>query len=222
MRVRRKKNKIKLFISIATPFGGHPSATSGVENAPLVLPSWYDLDPDGEFIQGLYKEPLSNPLEHHLIYAYGNPSTLKLGENSDGVVPLSSQLYAPVQAQSTRQYGYNQGHVTILSDETFITQLLKLIYSVKASIPEAQMNFAVQGGFEVQLSNDYTDHEQYAIHHYGKSMRALSNGWLKPVLEVEAHFIAAMKGEVRAINDWESAWLKFKTDYPELATGMKK
>ena len=216
------ENEIKMFISIATPFGGHPSAKSGVEHAPLVLPSWYDLNPDGEFIQGLYKEPLPNRLEHHLIYAYGNPSTLKLGENSDGVVPLSSQLHALAQTQSKRQYGYNQGHVSILSDESFITQLLKLICTVKAPIPEAHMTFLVQGGFDAPLSTDYTDLEQYVIYHIGKYLRAFSNGWLKPVDKNETHFMAAIKGDVKASTVLESAWLKFKRDYPELATGMRK
>jgi len=99
---------------------------------------------------------------------------------------------------------------------------MKLIYTVKASIPEARLNFAIQGGFDVQLSTDYTDHEQYVIYHIGKFLRALSNGWLKPVDEGETHFMAAIKGDVRATNYFESAWLKFKTDYPELATGSRE
>lgn len=213
-----KENDIKMFISIATPFGGHPSAKRGVESAPLVLPSWYDLDPGGDFINELYNKPLPIRIEHHLIYAYGNPSKIKFGENSDGVVPISSQLHAPAQSQSKRQYGYNQGHVTILSDDSLISQLLKLIYTVKAPFPEAHMNFLVQGGIDVQLSNDYTEIEQYAIHNFGKYMRALSKGWIEPINEYNAHFIAAINGEVEAAYPTESAWLKFKTDYPEIAT----
>ncbi|MEN8130719.1 MAG: DUF413 domain-containing protein [Pseudomonadota bacterium] len=216
-----KENDIKMFISIATPFGGHPSAKRSIESAPLVLPSWYDLDPDGDFIHELYKKPLPKRVQHHLIYAYGNPSKIKLGENSDGVVPLSSQLHAPAQAQSKRQYGYNQGHVTILSDDSLISQLLKLIYTVKAPAPEANMNFLVQGGFNVQLSNDYTEIEQYAIHSIGKYLRALSKGWIEPINEYDTRFIAAINGEVEAAYPSESAWLKFKTDYPEIATGSE-
>ncbi|MCP4409329.1 MAG: alpha/beta hydrolase [Gammaproteobacteria bacterium] len=216
-----KENDIKLFISIATPFGGHPRAKRGVESAPLVLPSWYDLNPDGDFIHDLYNKPIPKRVEHHLIYAYGNPSKIKLGENSDGVVPLSSQLYTPAQAQSRRQYGYNQGHVSVLSDDSLISQLLKLIYTVKAPAPEAHMNFFFQGGFDVQLSNNYTDIEQYVIYSIGKYLRALSKGWIEPINEYGFHFLAVMNREVEAAYPAESAWLKFKTDYPELATGSE-
>jgi pimeloyl-ACP methyl ester carboxylesterase len=212
-----EENKIDLFISIATPFGGHPDAKLGVEMAPMVLPSWYNMNPDGEFIRTLYEKPLPDFLEHHLFYAYGNPSTLKLGENSDGVVPLSSQLYHPAQAQSTRQYGYDRGHTGILSDQDMIAAMLGLIAEYRFDVPESHMKYLVKGGFDVQLPDSYTDLEKYAIHVLGHYIGAMANGRIQPIDHYGTHFLSVLKGEARPTLFTESAWLKFRSDFPELA-----
>ncbi|MCA8953118.1 MAG: alpha/beta fold hydrolase, partial [Planctomycetes bacterium] len=81
-----------VFCSLATPFGGHPSAAGVGDSSVLVLPSWRDLDPGSEFLAGLCREPLPPAVEHWLFYAFDNDAFLKFGENSDGVVPLASQL----------------------------------------------------------------------------------------------------------------------------------
>lgn len=212
-----EENKISLFISIATPFGGHPEAKIGIERAPMVLPSWYNMNPEGKFILDLYTKPVPNFIEHHLFYAYGNQSTVKFGENSDGVVPISSQLHAPAQKQSTRQYGYNQGHVDILKDQEMITNMLTLISEHKAPIPESHMKYFIKGGFDVQLSDAYTDYERYAIHYIGKYLSALAKGFIQPVEDYETHFVSAINGEIKPSTFSETAWFKFKADFPELA-----
>lgn len=215
-----EENKINLFISIATPFGGHPDAKMGIENAPLVLPSWYNMNPDGKFIRELYTKPIPDFMEHHLFYAYGNPSTLKLGENSDGVVPISSQLHPPAQEQSTRQYGYNQSHRTILTDKDMIAVLLQLIGTYRYDFPELHMNYLVQGGFDVELPDSYSDHEKYAIHYLGKYISALAKGLIQPVDEYGTHFLSVLGGEASPNLFTETAWLKFREDFPELAAEL--
>ncbi|MCP4407950.1 MAG: DUF413 domain-containing protein, partial [Gammaproteobacteria bacterium] len=50
---------------------------------------------------------------------------------------------------------------------------------------------------------------------------ALSKGWIEPINEYGFHFLAVMNREVEAAYPAESAWLKFKADFPEIATGSE-
>jgi len=210
------ENRINLFISIATPFGGHPDATMGVEVAPMVLPSWNNLNPEGSFIHDLYKKPIPDYIKHYLFYAYANPSGLKLGANSDGVVPLSSQLYPPAQQQATRQYGYNDSHTGILDDKDMISTMLELIGKYKTHYPESHMKYLVKGGYDIQLPDSYSDQEKYAIHNLGKFLNALAKGRIQPADKYEVRFVAVMNGEREPSLFTESAWLKFRRDFPDL------
>jgi len=219
-----EENKIRLFVSIATPFGGHPDAKMGIENAPLVLPSWYNMNPDGKFIRSLYSKQIPDFIEHHLFYAFNNSSTLKLGENSDGVVPLSSQLHPLAQEQSIRQYGFNQTHTSILQDNEMISTIIQLIEEYKSFFPKSHMKYLIEGGYNVQLPGTYTKYEQYAIKYLGKYMSAMANGVIEPKDEYDAHFLAVLNGEEKPNLFTESAWLKFRLDFPELAEarGLKE
>ena len=217
---REKENKLNLFISIATPFGGHPNAVTGIEKAPLVLPSWYNMNPEGRFIRDLYTKPVPTFTEHHLFYAYGNPDTLKLGENSDGVVPISSQLYLLAQRQATRQYGFNRGHVDILADNERIATLLRLISAYKGPFPESHMKYLIKGGFDTQLPDSYTARERYAIRYMGRYISALAHGVIRPASPAEAHLIAVLDGKAEPNLFTEEAWLRFRKDFPDLAAAF--
>jgi pimeloyl-ACP methyl ester carboxylesterase len=129
--VNTQENKVKLFVTIASPLGGHPSAALGEKHSLLVLPAWRDLNPDNRFIKELYKKPLPKFVNHQLFYAYQNTNSLKFGENSDGVVPLSSQLCPKAQKQSRQQFGFNDSHVGVLRNDEMITLLLKKMNGVK-------------------------------------------------------------------------------------------
>lgn len=213
------ENRVDLLITIATPFGGHPAAAMGEKRGPLVLPSWRDLNPEGVFINRLYRKPLPSHLRHHLLYTYGNPETLKLGENSDGVVPLSSQLYRAAQLQATEQFGFNTSHTGVLKDEDTIERIVQSIGRVRADdYPESHIEALLAGGYDVELDATYTDREQHFIHTMGHFMALLANGTLStlgdPVLE---HFVQAAQGEAEAKTGPETAWLKFIQDYPQYA-----
>lgn len=213
------ENRVDLLVTIATPFGGHPSATMGEKRGPLVLPSWRDLNPEGSFIKRLYRKPLPSHVSHHLLYAYGNPETLKLGENSDGVVPLSSQLHPMAQRQATEQFGLNSSHTGVLKDEDAIRRIVQSIGGVRSNdYLEAHLNALIAGGFDVDLDARYTDREKHFIRTMGHFMSLLANGTLDtlgdPVLE---HFVQVARGRATAGTDPETAWIKFARDYPHYA-----
>jgi hypothetical protein len=206
------------FISLASPFGGHPSARNVDKSNGLILPSWRDLNPNGKFIKKLYRKPLPQNIEHLLFYAYNNNSTVKLGDNSDGVVPLSSQLHTKAQQQSMRQLGLNVTHTEILSDTAAIVAIIDEIEQLKSNLPEAHFIYARQGGFNVNDHNLYSAEEAFYLNVYGCYMRALSEGFVTPYNSEQAIFTAMLNGDIppknkgifASDNKAATAWLKYR------------
>lgn len=207
------------FISLATPFGGHPAALNVDNSLGLILPSWRDLNPEGEFIQRLYRQPLPNSVEHLLFYAYGNDSTVKLGDNSDGVVPLASQLQPQAQQQSQRQYGLNVNHTEILTSLEAIDKINGEIEQLNSNIPADHFIYARQGGFDVDQHSDYDAEETYYLNIYGCYMRALSEGLISPYDDGQATFTDMLRGKIApkrkglfaTDNKAATAWLKYNS-----------
>ena len=209
------ENLVDLLITIASPLGGHPAAAVGEERGPLVVPSWRDLNPDGSFIKRLYRKPLPSHVSHHLLYTYGNPETLKLGENSDGVVPLSSQLHPVAQSQATEQFGFNSSHTGVLQDPDAIQHIVESIGRLESPYPESHIEAATAGGFDLDLDQRYTDQEKYIIRTRGKYMSLLADGTLDTLGDKTLeHFVEVAQGRAEAKTDAETAWLKFRQDYP--------
>jgi pimeloyl-ACP methyl ester carboxylesterase len=217
-RGNESENQVDMLITIASPLGGHPGAAKGEEYGPLVVPSWRDLNPQGAFIKSLYRKPLPSHVSHHLLYTYANPDTLKLGENSDGVVPLSSQLHPVAQSQATEQFGFNSSHTGVLQDEDAIRHIVQLIGRMKSPYPDTHIEAAMAGGYDVVLDESYTDKEKYFIRTRGKYMSMLAEGALGTVdIPTLEHFVAVAQGRARAKTDAETAWVKFSQDYPRYA-----
>lgn len=200
------------FISIASPFGGMASAQSGVNRAPLVLPAWHDLTPQGEFIQELFRKPLPETTQHYLLYAYLNADT---PEDNDGVVPLLSQRCDAVKVATTEQYGFNASHTDILQNPDALATLSSLMGKVESPFPDEHLRYFAMGGFEVTLSKHYSNEEKYIIHSMGKYLKALANANLRPIA-INRDFLAVVEGSQKAKSPFETAWVKFAEDFPEL------
>lgn len=215
LRGSSRENQLKLMITIATPFGGHPRAISATKYAPMVLPSWRDLIPEGVFMKALFRNPLPAQLEHKLLYAYDNTDKRKFGENSDGVIPLSSQLNSTAWKQSSSQIGFHSNHTNVLRDEDVIDHVIKSINSVKGFLPESHIKILSEGGFSGELDGRYSDRERHIVRTRAKYMSALATGMLDhldhPVLE---HFVNVAQGNAKPETDTETAWQKFIHNYP--------
>lgn len=209
------ENRVELLITIATPFGGHPAAASGEKHGLIVLPAWRDVNPSSPFLSNLYRQPLSPTVNHHLIYAYQNPDVLKLSENSDGVVPLSSQLYPEAQKQSQTQFGFNSSHAAILENNDLITYVLDQMGRVKNFFPEEHLQYWFAGGYDVDLGDDYSPMSQYIIHNYGHYYMAITKGILKPFYPEQVESLKVIKGELAPRHEGERAWIKFLNEYPD-------
>ena len=181
-----------------------------------MLPSWRDVNPENRFIKELFRKPLPEPIEHQLLYAYDNPATLKNSKNSDGVVPLSSQLRLEAQQQATGQLGFESSHTGILENEDMIDHVLERMGRVKNFIPESHLEVFRLGGYEVKLTDDYSPASQYIIHSLGRYWMAVSNGTLKPFFPEQERFLRVIKGEESPRYEVVEDWLRFLKEYPEI------
>jgi pimeloyl-ACP methyl ester carboxylesterase len=197
------------WISLATPFGGHPAARGVGDSRMMILPSWRDLDPDSAFLAGLYADPLPATVTHHLLYAYGDDSMVKLGENSDGVVPLSSQLYPAAQRQSDSQLGINTTHVGIQRDAAGIAAVLEILGKISTRIPPQHLAVLLQGGFEVDPGAPYGEMERFLLRNYGHFLEALACGELEPSTPSQRQLVAMLRGEAEPTFPGARAWLAF-------------
>ena len=212
---KSRENQVHLFVTMATPFGGHAAAAKGEEHGLIVLPSWRDLNPENGFIGNLYRNPLPDFLHHELIYAYQNPGAIKLGENSDGVVTLNSQLHPQAQSQASGQFGFDNTHTDIFDSEEVATHIRARMDLVENPVPLPRIDVLNQGGYDVVLSEAYSPRAQYVIHNVGIYVMALSEGTFEPFYSEEEEFMAVVRGEKSPRNDVEKGWLRFLSEYPE-------
>jgi len=211
-----RENRVGLFISIASPFGGHPAAAAGEKHGVFVLPAWRDLNPASNFVSALYRKPLSPLVHHHLVYAYSNSSTLKFGENSDGVVPLSSQLHYDAQLQSVSQFGFDRGHADILQDEVVIEHLLQKMGRIKNVFPESHTRLLALGGINIDLPDHYSLSVKHLIKYAGKYLIYMIDGRINPINSQQINFVKAAKGELKTDNKIEIEFIRFMEEYPDL------
>ncbi len=112
---------LKLFMTLATPWGGHGFAQKGVDRAPAVVPVWRDIAPNSALLTALRKSHLPEDLSYQLLFSYRSGSSGAIA--TDGSVTVASQLDPAAQARAERIYGFETGHRGILSDNDVIRLL---------------------------------------------------------------------------------------------------
>ncbi len=113
-RKRNANSPIQKFVTISTPWGGHTAAATGVERSPVVVPVWYDMAPNSDYIQGLFAKEWPAELPFYLLFTYQGESSILGGENADGAVTIASQLAQPAQLAANLELGFNENHTSIL------------------------------------------------------------------------------------------------------------
>ncbi len=112
---------IKLFISLATPWGGDRMAEYGVEQSPAVIPSWIDMQPEGEFINSLYRTKLPETISFYMFSGHRG-SRNPFRANNDGTIALSSTLDWRPQTEAKMNYTFNEDHASILLSKEVVAQ----------------------------------------------------------------------------------------------------
>jgi uncharacterized alpha/beta hydrolase family protein len=112
---------IPFYMTINSPLYGLESAKSGVEQSPIVIPSWRDLAIGSEYIKKVHRWHIPKNTEYHLVFSY------LPNEVGDGIVPLNSQLSLSLQNEAKKIYGFEAQHAKILKDDLFIEQLNNIL-----------------------------------------------------------------------------------------------
>jgi pimeloyl-ACP methyl ester carboxylesterase len=117
---------LKVFITIATPWGGHTAARLGVKYSPAVVPVWRDMAPSSDMLARIKASKLPGRLPYYLIYGYTGADPTRPDAN-DGVVSLESQRLPSAIKRAKRAYGFRASHTNILADDRAIGLVLDLL-----------------------------------------------------------------------------------------------
>ncbi len=131
------RQKLRLFISIASPFGGHASAAAGTKWSPVVAPVWWAMAPDSSYLQVTDELDLSQGPRHHLIYSFSH-ETGGENEGDDGVVTVKSQLTASAQRNATALYGIADNHTGVPHNPCTVALVTAILQdgTTRVTIPE--------------------------------------------------------------------------------------
>jgi len=112
---------VKLFISLATPWSGDRMAEYGVQQSPVVIPSWIDMQPEGDFIKSLYRMKMPKSISFYMFSGYrGNRNPFR--SYNDGTITLSSLLDNRPQSEAKMNYVFNEDHTSILFSKEVLSQ----------------------------------------------------------------------------------------------------
>ena len=131
------RQRMRLFISIASPFGGHAAAASGVKWSPVIAPVWWAMAPGSPYLQILDELDLLQGPSHHLIFTFSHEADGK-SEGDDGVVTVKSQLTESAQRNATAIYGIADNHKGAVSNPCTLALLTAILQdgSTRATIPD--------------------------------------------------------------------------------------
>src|SRR5262249_24038476 len=118
---------LALFVSIATPYGGHDAARVGGERASQGGPPRRDLAPRGAVPRRLDATPLPDALPFYVVFAYDNRARFRAAPSGDGTITLRSQLALPVHLRARSSYGVDATHTGVLTDATTREIVMRLL-----------------------------------------------------------------------------------------------
>jgi len=137
---------VKLFVSLATPWGGAGMAEYGVRQSPAVVPCWIDMQPKSEFIQSLYRSKMPETVSFYMFYGHqGNRNPFR--SNNDSTIDFSSLLDRRAQSEAKMNYAFNEDHASIIYSKAVLDQYNAIINS-----------FSHPSGGYLRIHISYDDH----------------------------------------------------------------
>ncbi len=110
------ESRVDVYGSYVSPYGGVSAAEFGIKTGPVIVPSWIDVSPNGDYLVHLFK-PL--PTETRFFMMNGNRN-----KTSDGVIRLESQRRPEALEQASKARIFPDTHVGILADEHALDLML--------------------------------------------------------------------------------------------------
>jgi pimeloyl-ACP methyl ester carboxylesterase len=142
---------VKLFIALATPWGGDQMAEYGVKQSPAVIPSWIDMQPEGEFLQSLYRGKLPPTVSFYMFTGHRG-SRNPFRSNNDGTITLSSLMDLRPQTEAKMNYAFNEDHASIVNSPAVLTQYNTIINAFASDTHASQ----IAGGYiKIDFTYDY-------------------------------------------------------------------
>jgi len=111
---RKSPIAVPFYVTLSTPWNGHEAAQMGTQEAPVVVPSWWDVIPGSPYIKALWQTPLPEQTRYYLLFGFAGKPSLVMNRNNDGVVTVASELYLPAQDASSGIRGFDEDHNSIL------------------------------------------------------------------------------------------------------------
>lgn len=115
---------VEALVTLSTPWRGHEMADLGVSVSLLVLPAWYDIQPDSDFQRRQLATNLQG-VRHYLFFSYGRDG------NGDGSVALSSELDLGMQRQATEVLGFPETHMGIVTNVDALRRFEEVLTHVR-------------------------------------------------------------------------------------------
>lgn len=201
-------------LTIASPLGGHPAAARA-SRAPVVLPAWKSLDPQGRFIAQLHRTALPADLPYFL-FTTSTHEPEPGADATDGVVPLASQLTPAAVAESRIQVHLLTTHTGVLREAPAVDRIIRTIETVRNVFPDEHIRLIEEGGYGLALDPaQFSPLERYVLERFARYWDGLVDGRVEPVLPIQREFVAACRGERPASDPATKAWLRFNTLYPD-------
>ena len=120
------RDLVRLFVTFASPLGGHDAAQWGLRFAPEPVPSWIDMAPGSEFLARIAR-PFDPPVPWYLFFGFRRGHNASMPMSSDSVVSMKSQLPWWAQQQAREMFGFDDDHMEILTDEVAIATFRRIL-----------------------------------------------------------------------------------------------
>jgi len=118
---------VEKFISIATPWGGHAAAKSGLRALKYPVPAWIDMAPGSAFLKSLWSRELPKTTRYWLLFGYYTKQMPWLTLNNDTVIDMRSALLPAAQDEAFRVFGIEKSHEQILSSPETIRKMKEFL-----------------------------------------------------------------------------------------------
>lgn len=127
-------------------------AEYGVKQSPAVIPSWMDMQPEGDFIQSLYREKLPEAVDFYMFYGFRGDRN-PFNSNNDGTIDLASLLDRRSQAEASMAYAFDEDHASIIYSKVVVDQYNAIINTHYAR--HRALHQSPGGYVKVNFSFDY-------------------------------------------------------------------
>ena len=143
---------VKLFISLATPWGGDRMAEYGVKQSPAVMPCWIDMQPESPFIQSLYRTKMPETVSFYMFYGHRG-SRNPFRSNNDRTIAFSSLLDLRAQSEAKMNYAFNEDHASIINSKEVLEQYNTIINTFGEK--KGASSHRLGGYLKIHFSYDY-------------------------------------------------------------------